>query len=108
MLQCFMAGKVLKNEQPKPYVLQSNPGSSTIVEEVSFCIQNACTSRTVSEFYGARWNRKWLGLDSAHQNHRQKHGAVLSTLSMNRQGNALDGVLCGYVLLKCAVPNLCM
>lgn len=38
MLQCFMAGKVLKNAQPKPYVLQNNPGSSTIAEEVSFCI----------------------------------------------------------------------
>jgi len=49
-----------------------------------------------------------LFLDSAHQNHRQKHCAVLqSTLSTNRQGNALDEMLCGYLLLKYAVPNLC-
>lgn len=32
MVQYFMAGKVLENEQPKPHVLQSNPGSSTIAE----------------------------------------------------------------------------
>lgn len=33
---------------------------------------------------------------------------VLSTLFMNRQQNALDDMLCGYLLFKYAVPNFCM
>lgn len=69
--------------------------------KVSFLIQNACTSRTGFDFCGPRRNRKWLVLDSAPQNHRQKHCAMLqSTLSMNRHWMRCSVVICYLNMLS--------